>query len=206
MAIVAMLMTKFSWRKLIAFVCIAILMMFAGSILTVIFGESNELSIQRIFELLTSDTYASAEDLGRVSAIPTISKKILTNWFDKLFGMGIGNCDTSTFAICNTPFFQRYEHLHYSWFSSAFLFLETGYIGLLLNLLFYVLVIVFAVKQLKKQESEPLYCKMSVIFAIICIILTFYNSALRKEVGYMAYFVLALPFITKGSNISESEI
>lgn len=204
MVIIAMIMTKFSWRQLLTFVLVAIMTMFAGSILTIIFGENNQLSLEKIFELITSENYASTQDLGRISAIPTLSKKILTQWYERLFGMGIGNCDTSAFAICNTPFFQRYEYLHYSWFSSAFLFLETGYVGLLLNLSFYVLIIIFSIKQINKKENEPIYCKMAIIFAIICIILTFYNSALRKEVGYIAYFALALPFIGNKSRISKN--
>lgn len=204
MVIIAMIMTKFSWRQLLTFVLVAIMTMFAGSLLTIIFGENNQLSLETIFELTTSENYASTQDLGRISAIPILSKKILTQWYERLFGMGIGNCDTSAFAICNTPFFQRYEYLHYSWFSSAFLFLETGYVGLLLNLSFYVLIIIFSIKQINKKENEPIYCKMAIIFAIICIILTFYNSALRKEVGYIAYFVLALPFIVNKSRISKN--
>ena len=204
MVIIAMIMTKFSWRQLLTFVLVAIMTMFAGSLLTIIFGENNQLSLETIFELTTSENYASTQDLGRISAIPILSKKILTQWYERLFGMGIGNCDTSAFAICNTPFFQRYEYLHYSWFSSAFLFLETGYVGLLLNLSFYVLIIIFSIKQINKKENEPIYCKMAIIFAIICIILTFYNSALRKEIGYIAYFVLALPFIGNKSWISKN--
>ena len=204
MVIIAMIMTKFSWRQLLTFVLVAIMTMFAGSLLTIIFGENNQLSLETIFELTTSENYASTQDLGRISAIPILSKKILTQWYERLFGMGIGNCDTSAFAICNTPFFQRYEYLHYSWFSSAFLFLETGYVGLLLNLSFYVLIIIFSIKQINKKENEPIYCKMAIIFAIICIILTFYNSALRKEIGYIAYFVLALPFIVNKSSISKN--
>ena len=31
--------------------------------------------------------------------------------------------------------------------------------------------------------------------AICCILIAIYNSSLRMEAGYMAYFVLALPFV-----------
>ena len=204
MVILAMLMTKFSWRKFIVFLSIAVLTMFAGRILTIIFGAQETLSIQRILDLAKADNYATTEDLGRFTAIPTISQRIFKDWTDRLFGLGIGNCDTSAFAICNTPFYQTYEHLHYSWFSSAFLFLETGYIGLILNLLFYVVVMFGAIRRMKRNPDNALYCRMAVVFASICIILTFYNSALRKEAGYLAYFVLAIPFVTdQGYQLSE---
>lgn len=196
--IIASVLTKFSWRKVVVFGIMSMIIMFAGSILTIIFGSNEELSLQRIFELATSSNYATAEDLGRFTAIPIISERILTTWPERLFGMGIGNCDTSAFAICNTPFFQMYESLHYSWFSSAFLFLETGYVGLAMNIGFFVLCFISSLKRYK-EDKFSLFAPMGIIFAVICVILTFYNSALRKEVGYLLYFGLALPLVTKQS-------
>lgn len=196
MVVASMSMTKFSWKKLVIFVSTAALISFAGSILTVLFGSNDEMTIQRIIELVTSENYATGEDLGRFTAIPTISKSILTEWNGRLFGMGLGNCDTSAFAICNTPFYQLHENLHYSWFSSAFLFLETGYIGLTLNLSFYIVVMIRAIKKLKQGRNDKLYCRMGIVFSVLCLVLTFYNSALRKEVGYIAYFILSIPFIS----------
>lgn len=188
-------LTRFSWRKVVGLAIIALLITIAGSVLTVIFGVEQELTLQRIIDLATSSTYATTEDIGRFTAIPTISQRFLTDFFSKLFGLGIGNCDTSAFAICNTPFFQNYENLHYNWFSSAMLYLETGFIGLAINLSFFVLCFWAAFKRFREDKTS-LYAQMGIIFAIICVILTFYNSALRKEVGYIAYFALALPLIT----------
>ncbi len=198
-------LTKFSWRKVLVFGIMSMVIMFAGSILTIIFGSGEELSLQRIFELATASNYATAEDLGRFTAIPTISQRILTTWPERLFGMGIGNCDTSAFAICNTPFFQAYEDLHYSWFSSAFLFLETGYVGLFMNLGFFVMCFISSLKQYK-EDKLSLFPPMGMVFAVICVILTFYNSALRKEVGYLMYFVLAIPLVTKPSNQKQQPV
>lgn len=194
MVLVTMLMTKFSWRKFIILVIFGILISMAGTVLTVLFGMQQGLSWQKLFELVTAENYATGEDLGRLTALPKIAETFLTQWYEKCFGMGLGNCDTSAFAICNTPFFQQYEYLHYTWFSSAFLFLETGYLGLTLQLLFYVVAMILIARQLKYRQSNALYCKMAIVFALVCLILTFYNSALRKEVGYIAYFALALPF------------
>ncbi len=207
--VMSSLLTKFSWRKVVVFIVAALFVSVAGKVLTGIFGVEEQLTLERILNLVTSSNYATAEDLGRFTAIPTISERFLTNFFSKLFGMGIGNCDTSAFAICNTPFFQAHENLHYNWFSSAMLFLETGYIGLMMNLGFFAMCFLSAFKQFR-EEKTALYPKMGMIFAVICIILTFYNSALRKEVGYLAYFVLALPMIsgtsTAANPIAEKRI
>ena len=197
--LVTMLTTKFSFRKFVALIMLAMLLSFSGSVLTVLFGANEELTLQKVFELATAENYATSDDLGRFTAIPTISKTFLPEQGDKLFGMGLGNCDTSAFAICNTPFFQTYEYLHYSWFSSAFLFLETGYIGLLLNLSFYIVALVLSIYRQRSGKGNKLFCQLGIVFAVLCLILTFYNSALRKEVGYIAYFALALPFVGNNS-------
>ena len=204
--VVAMILTKFSWKKMFLLVAFAAVLSFTGSVLTILFGNNEELTVQRIMQLITSQNYATNEDLGRFTAIPTISRDFLIEWYEKLFGMGIGNCDTSAFAICNTPFYQANEYLHYNWFSSAFLFLETGYVGLILNLLFYCMVGFLSIKKMRSGKCNKFFCQMAVIFSIVCIMLTFYNSTLRKEVGYIAYFVLALPFISLRDKESSQQI
>ena len=195
MVILTMIMTKFSWKKLILLILFALLLSFAGSILTAVFGANEQLTFQKIIELTTAENYSSGNDLGRFTAIPTLSKLIHTRWYDRLFGMGLGNCDTSAFAICNTPFYRTYEYLHYNWFSSAFLYLETGFVGFFINLFFYVLVAILAIRRIKLKKGDPFFCKIAIVFSAVCLFLTFYNSALRKEVGYIAYFALALPFV-----------
>ncbi len=200
---VSMILTKFSWRKLLVLLLMAVLLMFAGSLLTAIFGEHEKLTLARIMELVTSTSYSTAKDLGRFTAIPTLSKTILTNIPDRIFGLGLGNCDTSAFAVCNTPFYEMYQGLHYSWFSSAFLFLETGYIGLILNLSFFIMCFILAYKHLKRKEGNPFFNQMAVIMSLCCILLTFYNSSLRMEIGYIAYFVLALPFVSANHYLME---
>ena len=192
---IAMFITKVFWKKVIALSVIAILLMFSSSILTEIFGKTEKLTLQRIFELITAQNYSSAEDLGRFTAIPTISNTVLKTPLERIFGMGLGNCDTSTFAICNSTFYQLHESLHYTWFSSAFIFLETGYVGLIINLLFFSFSFFLACKQYKRDGANQLYCQLTIIMSILCVVLTFYNSVLRTEIAYVVFFVLALPLM-----------
>lgn len=188
--------TSFSWRKFLLIFVSALVIVFAGSLLTDIFGDNNQITFQRLWELATTENYATAEDLSRFTAIPTISNTILTDTPSRLFGMGLGNCDTSAFSICNTPFYQAHSDLHYTWFSSAFLFLETGFIGLIIYLSFYVMCFVNSFRFLRRKNVNKLYCQMAMIMSVICVILTFYNSSLRVETAYMVFFVLALPLIS----------
>jgi len=106
---------------------------------------------------------------------------------------GIVGFETA-FAICNTPFYQRYSYLHYTWFSAAMLFLETGYVGLVLYGMFFVLVFQHAFRR-RKVGGNVIYCQLAMMMVVVSGILLFYNSSLRTEAAYMIYFVFAAPFI-----------
>lgn len=199
--LMASFLTKFTWQKFLLIIVSGAIIMLTGSLLTVFFGESSQLSLERLWELATTETYATGEDLSRASAIPTISNTILTSIPDKLFGMGLGNCDNSNFAVVNTPFYQMYADLHYTWFSSAFLFLEVGYVGLTMYVLFFAMCFVFAYRMYRTDKANRLYCQMAMIASVFCVMLTIYNCSLRLEVAYMIYFVLALPLISSKADI-----
>jgi hypothetical protein len=194
------LVTKFSLKKTLILGLLSMVFIFALTVFSAIWGEEAALTVDRIIELMTSKSYSSANDLSRYTAIPIISETILTNFSEKLFGLGLGNCDTSAFAICNTPFYQAHSYLNYNWISSAFLFIETGWIGLITSIAFFIVVFIKALL-VKRNGGEEFYCQISMVMSFVCIAFLFYNSSLRMDVGYVAFFFLALPFI---SNSSES--
>ena len=173
-------------------------MIFAFSALLVLVFPSfaNFFSIEWFLDTATSDGgYTGTGDINRLNVFSTCNRMWLRTWGERIFGLGLGNCDTSTFAIVNTPFNELYEYMHYTWISYAFMYLECGCIGLIFYFGFFVLVY-FAIKRLEKDSAGILktYCRISRIMAILCAIISIYNSSLRTEAGYMAYFVLAVPF------------
>jgi len=199
--LLATVLTKFSWRKFAVLLVSAILVSLSGSILTAVFGSEESLSFERIVELVTATNYATSEDLGRFTAIPTIANTILIDLPSKLFGMGLGNCDTSAIPLFNTPFYQVHSSMHYTWFSSAFIFLENGYIGLILNLSFFAMCYSLSKKRMKNGQGNVLFCQLGMIFSVLCVLLTFYNASLRTEVGYLVYFALALSFVENDEEV-----
>lgn len=203
--IVSAFITRFSIRKLSLMLVSAVMMIFASMIIAAIFKDDDIVSFERLINTITATNYATAEDLGRFTAIPTISRNILTKPWEKFFGLGLGNCDTSSFAICNTPFYQSHSYLHYEWFSSAMMFLETGYLGLTGYLTFFVMCFVLARKRMKSSLSNELFCQISMITSLICVIMVFYNSALRTEAAYISFFALSLPFAGEDYRQSVSE-
>lgn len=192
--LMATFMTNFAWRKVLVLIISAFMFSFASTLLTGIFGEGSSLSLDKIFELATSENYSSNKDLGRLTGIATITRTVFSDISESFFGLGLGNCDTSNFDMFNTPFYQSYGDMHYSWFSAVFMFLELGYVGLIFYVLFFAFCFVFALVQ-KKKSQNPLYCQLTMIMSVLCLVIMFYNSSLRTEVGYMVYFIFALPFI-----------
>lgn len=199
----AAIITRFSVRKVI-FLLLSLVALALGAMLLVEwFGFEGFFSLERLWEGAMNKNYSSQRDINRLSAIPTLNKKILKDPVDQIFGLGLGNCDTSAFAICNTPFFRQYGYLHYTWFSIAIIFLETGYVGLFLSFSFFVACFVQTYRQYKAKIGNALYNRLALLMAILSCVLIVYNSSMRIESAYMMYFVLAIPFIRQKSKITQ---
>lgn len=198
--VLAVLFTNFTWRKFWVIVGGFAAVLISVALLASLFPNFvGWFSVEWLWEAATSDRgYTDSGDLNRLNAIPVINELWLTNWGERLFGLGLGNCDTSAFAIVNTPFFEKYSGMHYTWLSYAFVYLETGYIGLMFYFGFFVMTY-FRIRRIEKRSdgAAGTYCRIGRILAVCCMMIAVYNSSLRTEAGYMAYFALAIPFVFK---------
>lgn len=196
LVILATVLTSFSWKKVTFLLVSAILVFVASTILTLMFEVfKGFFSIEALITQLTLENYASDNDIGRFSAFSSISERFLPTIPDQLFGMGLGNCDTSAISLFNTEFYNSYVSTHYSIFSHSFLFIETGAIGFFIYSSFFVISLAKSIKSLKSSNSNKLFCQMAVIMSIVCFVLLVYNASLRTDIAYLIYFVLALPFV-----------
>ncbi len=203
----ASFMTAHSIKKTLFFAFGAVLVVLFSTLLTVFYKDFTDfLSFDSLIKALTDTGYATDEDIGRFTALPVISQRFLPGFFRKLFGLGLGNCDSSSLSMFNTPFFESHQTVHYSYFSYAFLFLETGFVGLALYASFFVASF-FVSRKLKKLEmSDEFACQMSIILSVISLILLVYNSSLRMEIGFMLFFVLALPIISANEQRESDDV
>lgn len=203
----ASFMTAHSIKKTLFFAFGAVLVVLFGTLLTVLYKDfADFLSFDSLIKALTDTGYATDEDIGRFTALPVISQRFLPGFFRKLFGLGLGNCDSSSLSLFNTPFFESHQTVHYSYFSYAFLFLETGFVGLALYASFFVASF-FVSRKLKKLEmADEFACQMSIILSVISLILLVYNSSLRMEIGFMLFFVLALPIISANEQRESDDV
>lgn len=195
----ATLFTDFLWKKVGVIFGGLVAILLSASLLGKLFPEFNGfLSVGAILSNATnSKGYTSRGSLNRLTVIPQISERFLTTPFSKIVGLGLGNCDVASYSFLTTPFYTRYRHLRYSWFSTAFTFLETGYIGLLFFFGFFVVVFFVARKQGKMSNTEngKIYCQMAAIISICAVMIGIYNSSLRTEAAYMLYFILSFPLV-----------
>ena len=205
---VSALVTKFSFKKVVLFIFVVNAVLIGVSLLESIFSNfEGWFSMEGILDIIGSENgYTGKGDLNRMTCIPIVFNRFLTSGWKRLFGLGLGNCDTSAFEFLNTAFYKRYNFLNYNWFSTAFLLLETGITGLICYVTFIVLVFVKAVRVRKANKQREFECQMAQVFTVVLLVVFAYNSSLRTEAGYMAFFILALPFIRDRKTVSMQKV
>lgn len=201
--VLATLFTSFTWRKFWLIVGGFSAVAVFAAVLEMLFPNfEGFLSWEYFLEAATTDKgYTSSGDMNRLNAIPIINEEWLTNGWERLFGMGLGNCDSAGYDFLVTPFHETYGHIHYDWFSYAFLYLETGWIGLAFYYGFFVVAFLQVRKIEKRSEGTiKFYCRMSRILSVCCVVLSIYNVALRTEAAYIMFFAIAIPFALDREN------
>lgn len=204
--ILATVITKFSYRKLWVLIGAMVGVLVAVQMFTALFPEfSGWFSLESIWKTASSKSgYTGRNDLNRMTAVSIVLNRFLPSGLDKLFGLGLGNCDYASFDFLITPFYRAYKNLNYSWFSTAFLVLETGVAGLSLYIAFFVAIYFFANKRKKIAQGNLIYCQLAQIMAVLSVSIIIYNSSMRTEAAYMMYFILSLPFI-RNEKAQESQ-
>lgn len=199
-AVLAAAWSDTSRRKTGVILGAALGVMAGAALLGVLFPSfSGWFSLNWLLEAAGSDRgYTSSGDLNRLNSIAKINRWFFGSPWQRLLGLGLGNCDTSAFAFLNTPFYRNFGHIHYTWMSVSFWYLEGGWLGLSFFFGFFVLVFRAAGKLERGcTGAGKCHCRMARILAVLCCMIAVYNASLRTEAAYMMYFVLALPIMRK---------
>ena len=154
------------------------------------------LSIEAFIEYTSASSYG-LNSLNRLTVLPYIYERFFeNNPIQFMIGIGLGNADYSGFAFLTTPVYERYGYLKYHYFMHGMLFLETGFIGIVLYVSFFVAYFLTMVKKLAKRPNTTAIEYAGVVFSAIAILCVFYNTTLRSEVScYLAAFFMAVPII-----------
>lgn len=196
-ALLAMLFTRFSKRKIVLLAGGAVGIVLAILLLDSITpGWANWFRPSNIWAyVVDAGGYTGAGDMNRLTAIPLSWNNFLTTLPQKIFGLGLGNCDSSPIYFLTSDFYNDNAYLRYNWFTSSMILLETGFVGTLLYISFYLIIFFSAAFLLRKGMCNPIVGEMAMILAPMCLVLFFFDSSLRTEPAYMMYFALALPFV-----------
>ena len=157
------------------------------------------LTINGMVEYATSTSgYDGVGDLNRFTAIQQLNHMFFKNdIFGFLFGNGIGSGEFSKgFDILTSQFYKQYSYLHYQYFTSSFIFIETG----LLGLISYIMIFVSSLFVGFKKNVIIKFKKLHEILVIMTLLLIIYNTSLRNEYcAYILYAMLAIPHIKQKS-------
>lgn len=193
---------KFSFRKATAIFLGFFGVMFGIELMISIFPNVESIfTVDGMLRYAGTAGYTSRGDVNRLTAITVVLDNWLKTPLQYIFGLGLGNCDVAFgYDFLTTPFFIKYGKMHYNWFSTSFMFLECGFIGLIFLFAFFIVALWYSRKIESKLEDEyKIYNHISSVIAVMSVIFLIYNSAMRSEAGYMAYIVLAFPFILQKS-------
>ena len=190
--VLASLITGFSIKRLAIIIIALVILSYGYRFFINIFPDTN-LSLEYLINYAQSDTgYSVSGGISRGTFFSFINNRFLTTPIDRLFGLGLGNCDyASGVDLLTSPFYLKNGYTRYDWFSGSLLYLENGICGLVLYLLF---IVVNVVLLLKNKNIPKELSNVSILCSIVFVIVLFYNNSLKVESAYMIFFVLALPW------------
>ena len=147
---------------------------------------SGFLSAASIWENITNDSgYTMVGDINRFNGFGILIPILQSNKASVIFGVGIGN------AIGNSAFYLNYSYLHYQWFAYAYIFVQTGLVGFVLYVLFYLNICTKNIKCVFTKQDIKGDVIASTICSVIAIVLLFYNLKNLTIMGGMliAYYM-----------------
>lgn len=149
---------------------------------------ANIFTLKGILDALTSEGYSSVDGLNRFTGFFIISERMFSgNITEILFGIGLGNGAVSEIAGKTTTFASMYSNSNYSWFQGTYLFVQCGFIGLVL----YISTFVILFKRNKRNQFKT----FSNMIILLSVFLVFYGETLKTDAGYLMYFSIATGFM-----------
>ena len=202
--LLAVLINNFNKKTLIIIVGTLCVSIVAIRMLYIIYPTfKNFFNIDRILMYSAEGGYSNEENLNRITAIEQINELyVFNNLETRLFGIGMGNADTSQFSFLNSDFYEKYSYLSYTWFSHAFMYIENGYIGLILYVIFFISIIVKSHRMKYKDNVNKVYYMITELISLMAILIMVYNSSLRMDYAYIYYLFLAMAFVFNKNNNS----
>lgn len=196
----ALFSNKVSLFKRILSVAVGLIGLYIGfKIFAVVNSTAMEhmTSLENIIDYNSTTQYSKTDiRISRFTAISQVNDYFFhDNILNKLIGYGLGACESSeTFKWCHSSFAAMYESLGYRNISTSMLYLETGYIGLIMFYGIFVFIFALSIKYKKIKEIDS-YATFTLIMSVMAILNCVYNSTIRREIAFLTFFTLSLLFI-----------
>lgn len=164
---------------------------------------------QFIYHTTRESGYSGSGDLNRLTAIKTINESLFTESHTsyRLFGLGLGATEYGSVNVLTSAFYKMYSYWHYFWFSHAWMYLETGYFGLVLYIMGFILNGILGlkfIKRYKKNKINTIILMTGIILSMMTVVLYMYNQSLRLEIAYLLYFCFAVMKIGERDNVPRT--
>lgn len=168
---------------------------------------ANFFSVENMIGILTDETngYSHTGDLNRFTALKTINRVVFSsdNIIERIFGIGLGGAEYSTSSdLLVSAFYNKFAYLHYYWFSAPWMYLECGYVGVVL----YIIAFIYAGIQstlyiiLKKDKRNIENIVIGAVMCFLTPILYIYNQSMRIECAYLMYFCISAIYVRRGKS------
>ncbi|MGO4997468.1 hypothetical protein [Oribacterium sp. Sow4_G1_1] len=134
--------------------------------------------------------------ISRINPFAQINRLYFNDNVGKyLFGYGFGNASYSDgVKLFQSEFYLRNAYFPYYWFSTAYVYLETGITGLGIYLAVALHCLSSSLKYIKVKELKH-WGVYELILTIAYVFSFFYNQSITQSSAYLIYFGLAVPYI-----------
>ncbi len=195
---VNMLLNKGTLRKTAILLGFMGLFFVAMAIYSVVYPEL-QLSLAGL--IMEAKSTGGDYNISRLGAFSEINKIFFKNGIvENLFGYGFGMCEHSSLSLFTSDFYRAYGSYNYRWFAHQWIFLETGYAGVVSYLAIMVAGCIHSLKGLfTKEDNDRTLFLFCLIMGVCCIISFMYNSLLKADFAYLAFFSLSVSGIVKSN-------
>lgn len=153
-----------------------------------------------IRELTRTGGYSNRGDINRFTFMKIIDKQIFQgDAFSKIFGIGLGGAEFSGASdLLTSSIYNRFESLHYHYFSTSWMYVECGIVGLVLYIMSLLSPAFKGIHYIrKKKEKDNRWLIFGITISFISIILIIYNQSMRLPSAYLIYWIMAAVFINR---------
>lgn len=167
--------------------------------------------IEDTFDAEKMDEYSTSAyayqkgGFNRGTALELATTVILKDPVHVLFGYGLGSGSAST--SFNGVLYEKYKYTTYHFFSTSYILVELGWVGLLTFALCLVLLILRYLRYYRKYSKNS-YLKFWMVCGIVSAIMTFINAYYNQMPYidyYMYYFLWGICFVAIKNEVFGSE-